>query len=53
MLILTAAQNTQPDYIALAMVLVLAVSALLVANFLLKRALMREEKRLIDEGKRV
>lgn len=35
------------------MALVLAVSALLVANFLLKRALMREEKRLIDEGKRV
>jgi len=33
--------------------LVLVVGALLVVNFLLKCALMREEKRLIEEGKRV
>lgn len=34
------------------MALVLIVSALLVVNFLFKHSLMREEKRLIEEGRR-
>ena len=45
MLILTAAQNTQPDYVALAMVLVLAVIIAIMA--IRKKASMRKPKEVV------
>ena len=45
MLILTAAQNTQPDYVALAMVLVLAVIVVIMA--IRKKISMRNPKEVV------
>ena len=45
MLILTAAQNTQPDYVALAMVLVLAVVVVIMA--IRKKISMRNPKEVV------
>lgn len=45
MLILTAAQNTQPDYAALAMVLVLAVFVVIMA--IRKKGSMRNPKEVV------
>ena len=45
MLILTAAQNTQPDYVALAMVLVLAVIIAIMA--IRKKVSMRNPKEVV------
>ena len=45
MRILTAAQNTQPDYVALAMILVLAVIVAIMA--IRKKKTMRESKEIM------
>ena len=45
MLLLTAAQNTQPDYVALAMVLVLAVIVVIMA--IRKKISMRNSKEVV------